>query len=235
MTRDIYKSMVQRIVMGEFATQEMLTDVGLARLFGTSRTPVREVCIRLVDEGFLRKARGRGYLITESSVSDLHELYQVRLLLEPTAAELAAGSHLPKDFFITCSSLIEQMEKYTNAVAGKTLSAEQIRATFLKHGEAECNFHDTIAKASRHKRLAKIICDLINQFRRFVTVAGPRASASDLERVVGEHKGILEAIRCHDTTEARRLMHEHLRLGSQGMWQLVTEPFAFQEPKSEGT
>jgi GntR family transcriptional regulator, rspAB operon transcriptional repressor len=228
-TKNIYESMVRRIVVGDFAQGEILTDVGLASLFSTSRTPVREACIYLVKEGFLQRAPGRGYIVTATSLDDARELYQLRLILEPPAAELAAGASLPKNFFLTCSKLVEQITQTWN----ETLSAERSYERFLALGKAEYGFHCEIAEASGSKRLAKTIRELMNQFRRFHYIGSRRSpyQATGNE----EHMEIVEAIRRQDAPEARRLMYEHILNGSQRALQLVLSSLPGREPKPEGT
>ena len=228
-SKKIYESVVRRIIAGDFAQGEILTDVGLASLFSTSRTPVREACIHLVNEGFLRRAPGRGYLVTESSLDDLREIYQVRLLIEPPAAELAARASLPPDFFLTCSKLLEQM---TRQFADEHTSAERSYERFLELGKAEYGFHCIIARASGNRRLAETIAELMNQYRRFMGVVHRETPPLEFLK---EHPEILETIRRHDAPEARRLMHEHILKGSQGVFQLVLDSLSVQEPESEGT
>ena len=228
-TKNIYESMVRRIVVGDFAPGEILTDVGLANLFSTSRTPVREACIHLVREGFLERAQGRGYIVTATSLDDARELYQLRLILEPPAAELAAGVSLPKSFFLTCSKLIEQITQTWD----ETLSAERSYERYLALGKAEYGFHCEIAEASGSRRLAKTIRELMNEFRRFHYVGSRRSpyQATGNE----EHIEIVEAIHRQDAPAARRLMHEHILNGSQRALQLVLNSLSDRAPKSEGT
>src|SRR2546426_85536 len=107
-TKKVYETMLRRIIIGEIAPGEILTELELANQFSTSRTPIREACIHLLKEGFLRAAPRRGYVVTELSLDDIRELYQLRLMLEPPAAKFAAEAPLGKDFFSTCSALIER-------------------------------------------------------------------------------------------------------------------------------
>ena len=65
-TKKLYETMMRRMSVGDISQGEILTDLGLAAQFNTSRTPVREACIYLVKEGFLRRALGRGYIVTRS-------------------------------------------------------------------------------------------------------------------------------------------------------------------------
>lgn len=63
----------------------------LARSLDVSPTPVREALIRLEAEGFVVKEAARGYSITPPlSRDELHDLFELRLLIEPWAAARAA-------------------------------------------------------------------------------------------------------------------------------------------------
>ena len=90
-----------------------------------------------------------------------------------------------------------------------------------------------IARASGNRRLAETIAELMNQYRRFMGVVhqGKRPPLEFLK----EHTEIVETIRRHDVPEARRLMHEHILKGSQGVFQLVLDSLSVQAPESEGT
>lgn len=199
--RDVYESMSRQIIIGEFAQGEILTDVGLADQFNSSRTPVREACIHLVKEGFLKTLRGRGYIVTEISLDDVRELYQLRLLLEPSAAELAARASLPKNFFFTCSKLLEKFEK---DCAARTYEE------FLEYGKSDWCIHIEIAKASGNKRLARILAELMNQFRRFQYTCFRKSPW--VNATAHEHSAIIEAIRFHNADQAHQLMYEHANM-----------------------
>ena len=221
-TKKLYESMMRLIIVGDIPQGEILTDLGLAAQFNTSRTPVREACIYLVKEGFLRRALGRGYIVTDISLDDVRELYQLRLMMEPLAAELAARTSLPKDFFHTCSKLIEQQR-----VAHVT--DERSYEKFMEGGKAEYGFHCEIAKASGNKRLAKIMAELMNQYRRFHYITFQKSPA--LNSAMDEHLEILEAIRRRDASQSHQLMYEHIQKGSQRAFQLALGSLSGQEPK----
>jgi GntR family transcriptional regulator, rspAB operon transcriptional repressor len=210
-TQKVYETMMRRIITSEIAPGEVLIEVELAKQFNTSRTPIREACIHLLKEGFLRAIPRRGYSVTELSLDEIRELYQLRLMLEPPAAELAAEAALGKDFFSNCSALIERYKKIAEE--------ERTYEKFLELGTAEYGFHHEIAKASGNKKLAKTMAELMNQFRRF-HYTGFRKSML-FAATVEEHMEILDAIRLHDGGQARQMMYKHVQMGAQRAFQLV--------------
>jgi DNA-binding GntR family transcriptional regulator len=163
------------------------------------------------------------------SLDDVRALYQLRLIIEPPAAGLAAGASLPKDFFITCSKLMERMRQ----IANENTSAERSYERFSQFGKAEYGFPCEIARASGNRRLAKTSSELMNKFRRFHYVTCQRSPW--LELSTEEHIDILETLRCHDAPAARSLMYEHIREGSQRAFQLVLNSRSGQARKSAGT
>jgi DNA-binding GntR family transcriptional regulator len=184
----------------------MLTEVSLATLFKASRTPVREACIRLVQEGFLRPtSSGRGFAVTEITFDAVREHYQLRLLLEPFAAESAARSTQPEEFFTACAKANEV------CVADPQPTFEG----YYRRSTAEGEFHFQIARASRNATLAKVVAEVMNQHRRFHYANFTGCPNRELHSTADEHAGILEAIRSHDSDRARSLMFEHIQLGAE--------------------
>ncbi len=207
----IYESMLRSIVTGEIAQGEFLSEIKLAQKFQTSRTPVREACIHLFKEGLLRVAPHKGYVVTEVSLDELRELYQLRQILEPEGAAMAASGDPPERFFTSCSAMLDEM----------ALAAHRERSyeVFSKLSELEHAYHYAIAEASGNKKLAKFISELMNQFRRFYYSTFQKSPW--LDSVVEEHRSILGAIQTHDAARARELMAKHIALGSKRASQIL--------------
>jgi len=85
----IYREIKAKIVSGEFGVAEKLEAPSLARLFGTSVTPVREALFRLVGEEFVRTAPNGGFQIqplTRASLKEMYSLTQALLLMSLSRA-----------------------------------------------------------------------------------------------------------------------------------------------------
>src|SRR5687768_9976969 len=86
----VYRLLKQSLAECRLAPGEFVSEVELARRCETSRTPVREACSRLAQDGWITRLPHKGYLITPVSVRDLLQLYEYRKILECFAAEKAA-------------------------------------------------------------------------------------------------------------------------------------------------
>ena len=62
----------------------------LAKRYGLGMAAVRAALPRLVQEGFVEKSAERGTMISPLTLRGVRDLYQMRYLLEPEAARLAA-------------------------------------------------------------------------------------------------------------------------------------------------
>lgn len=76
---------------GELDGVDRLIEQDLAARLAMSRTPVRDALHRLALMGFLEQSSGGGYIRRSFSLRDAREHYDLRILLEPAAAQLAAG------------------------------------------------------------------------------------------------------------------------------------------------
>ncbi|HAM28190.1 MAG TPA: GntR family transcriptional regulator, partial [Microbacteriaceae bacterium] len=71
----------------------VLGEVEQSARLGLSRTPLREALARLTADGLVRAQAGRGLVVTDISIENIRELFEVRQSLEAQAARLAAIRH----------------------------------------------------------------------------------------------------------------------------------------------
>lgn len=85
-----YLTLREGLIAGHFRPGERLVMQDLADQLGTSITPVREACLRLVSEGGLHLRAGRFAIVPPMTTARYMEVRLIRLELEGLAAELAA-------------------------------------------------------------------------------------------------------------------------------------------------
>jgi DNA-binding GntR family transcriptional regulator len=93
-----YSALRDDIVEWRLLPGTVLAEVEQAERLGVSRTPLREALARLSAEGLTTAAGGRGVVVTDISLEDVDELFELRETLEGRAAELAAERGNPDDF-----------------------------------------------------------------------------------------------------------------------------------------
>ena len=86
----IYVQIRNKIISGELQPGTRLRERELADELGVSRIPVREALPYLEADGFITSQSRRGAIVTELTLRDVQELFDVRLGVEVYAARLAA-------------------------------------------------------------------------------------------------------------------------------------------------
>ena len=87
----IYDLLIHRIQTGEVGWEDRLVDATLAAELGVSRMPARDALLHLAAEGYLVPTT-RGFTLPRLERQDVIEVFELRRLLEPRAAALAAQS-----------------------------------------------------------------------------------------------------------------------------------------------
>lgn len=85
----IYLDLRARLQRCELGPGDRLVDVDVAARFGTSRMPVREALLQLVNEGYLA-GTSRGFALPRLTADEMRDCFEVRRLIEPRAAANAA-------------------------------------------------------------------------------------------------------------------------------------------------
>jgi DNA-binding GntR family transcriptional regulator len=105
----IYEAVRKAIVSGELLPGSRLRETELASRMHVSRTPVREALCRLESVGMIEYIPRRGMVIRGFNTHEAHELFTMRIGLEPLAAEQAV-SHLQSEQIQQLIQLLERMK-----------------------------------------------------------------------------------------------------------------------------
>ncbi|MGP8291269.1 FadR/GntR family transcriptional regulator [Vreelandella zhanjiangensis] len=196
------------------AGQKLPTENRLCESFGVSRTVVREAITHLKSLGLVETRRGVGTTVLRSkavearpaerinptTVLDILHVLELRLAIEPAAAELAAQRHDEQD----AHYLREKHAAFIAAHSKKTQARDEDYA-----------FHQAIAKATGNPvfeaMFERLDHRVIPRAKLLSIDINPQASERYLERVREEHTFILEAILSRDAEAARETMFQHLK------------------------
>ena len=202
--RAIYETLKNEIMLGVLKPGVSLPEVEIAQRFGSSRAPVREALIHLFKDGFLRSADYKGYMVLDISMQELKDLFQVRLLVEPAAAEMAARN--PGLFLPRRAELESCLARQTRPASGDNI---------LQQLEAEIGFHTLIGACSGNGVLAAIVGDITERFQRYH--AWLLKLSPSLKETVKWHSQILVEIRTGNPEGARKAMTGHIE-AARAVW-----------------
>src|SRR3569623_2097487 len=87
----VFRSLCEALQAGNYRAGDRLREDAAALRLMACRTPVREALGRLAARGFVEPAGGRGLIVRNLDISEVHELYALREIMEGAAARLAAA------------------------------------------------------------------------------------------------------------------------------------------------
>jgi DNA-binding GntR family transcriptional regulator len=200
----IHDRLLGRILRRELEPGERISPPEIAAALGVSITPVRDAVNQMAAEGLVTVTPRRGTIVSPVSVRDIEELYEIRLMIEPQAAEIAAGRAGPAEI-AHMQELAGQLESGPSPDAGQVDDLE----TYLQEIAADAELHAAVVRAAHNLRLNA----LYDGLRTHVLIARavfPRLYRGQPHRR-GEHQRVVDAIAAGDGAAARDAMAAHLR------------------------
>lgn len=209
----VYTELKRDIVTCTLAPGLSVSELEMCTRYNASRTPVREACRSLCDESLMQMIPFRGYSITPLTIEEYRNLHELRVLVEPGVAALAAERATPEHL-----REIELWASYDYKSSQKN--------SYYNSLEWNRKFHISIAAATRNQSLLEIVANTQTRLMRYsylvivVDSYGPQLSL--------EHKALTRAIRSHNPLQARELALDHLkRTETRGLrvdWRMVNPP-----------
>lgn len=191
----IREALEDAIVSGRFAPGARLDPEALAREFDCSRTPIREALQQLEASGLVRVAAKRGTFVSEWTVDELAERFEVMAELEAICARLAARR-------ITEAELAEL--EAAHEACRRESEAGDIDAYYAENS----TFHHCIYRATHNaflEREASRLHAVLQPYRRMQLQVRNR-----MARSLAEHDAVMAAIRAGDDQAAAEAMRNHV-------------------------
>jgi len=189
-----YHQLLAGIRSGQFRPGDRLRETDVAQKLALSRTPVREALRKLESDGIVEHRPRAGAVIRTLSTPEIVELYEMRLVLERTAAEMAAkhASAAEVDMLTDINAQIE--------AAGQ----DTPRAAALNQ-----DFHSSIYLATRNRFLLASARALNNA----LILLGPTTLDDEarIKAVTSQHAQIISAISAGDQKAAGDAAEAHLQ------------------------
>ncbi len=196
LTERVYITIKEAILDLRIKPGSPLVEDELARQLGTSKTPVRDALLALERDGLVTKIPYKGTYVSEVSVRDATEIFELRAVLEGLATRQATLSFTAED--------AAQAEKLLDAADEARARGDRDSASLYG-----AQFHKLILHRAENRRLPLILENLEEQLRRLRRVSDHIGGR--LEKSAQEHRLILAALRRGDLQEAEATMRDHLQ------------------------
>lgn len=191
----IHQRVLTAIVEHRLPPGTKLGEERLAKVFGVSRTQIRQVIERLSHDSIVTVQLNRGAFVSSPTVEEAREVFAARRLIEQDLIRQAIRRAGPADI----RRLREHVQKESDA-----RHANDKRAVIRLSGE----FHQVIAEIAGNRFLAKTMREL-EALTCLVIILydAPNMPACPYH----EHSDLVDLIEARDEERAAAFMVEHLR------------------------
>ena len=189
--KEIYTELKKRIVFLKYKPKQVLSIKELAKEFGVSPIPVREVLILLEAEKLVHIIPNNGIYVTDISLQELKDVFEIRLFLVGLAGKLAAQR-------ITSEEL-EKMKELLNRI-----KKEDNRNKLI---QLDAEFHDLLNSSTKNQTLVETLKRLRNQIGRLWYFAKENDIYS--RHIPQDIENLITALEEKDQTQCEQIMTDH--------------------------
>ena len=190
-----YERLRRAVTTLELAPGAGVSEGQLVEAFGFSKAAVRAALARLRSEGLVVAEPRRGHVVAPLTIRDVLDIYDLRLLLEPPAAEAAAG-RLPPEELARLQALADPPVDPDD---------EDSVERFIAANRA---IHLALVEAAGNARAALIVERLLDDSERARRVALRSGAANRGTRAREELQSVLSAVAAGDGAGAAELMSD---------------------------
>lgn len=194
LSTQVYDTIKKDIISLKYMPGSTLKERELAQLLGVSRTPIREAIQRLLQETWLVQGDGKKLLVRPVTIEDIHEIIQIRNIVESTAVSWITKSGEQRVLAGRLDAIIDDM-KYTD---------DQYTFTTL-----DIKFHSACVECMKNNRLCRFWYTVQEEVLRMGLMA--LKGKDRFKEVIFEHEQLVEALWSKDTEKITGAMAEHLK------------------------
>lgn len=190
-----YRQIKEKIVTVQMMPGTVIRESELMDNLRLGRTPIREALKRLQTENLVDVVPRRGLFVADITITDLQQIYEVRVEVESLCARLAAER-------FTRENLVEMQQ----LVAEYRVADRSDKVWVIQHDR---QLHELLARSAGNKFLYHDFEQYYNLSVRIWHLALSRIHVDDINVVA--HIDILAAIETGDCQKAEGRMREHIK------------------------
>lgn len=211
LTEQAVAALRRDILSTRLAPGETISEAAAAQRLDMGKAPIRAALARLAEDGLVQAVPRRGWMVSLVTIRDIHEVFDLRLLLEPEAARRAAGR--------VDTTMLARLD----AVCAEGYDCGDAESAMC-YLDANKRFHVAIAELSGNGRIARQIDRLLDESTRML-VLGLRRRDRTME-MAHEHHELVERLALGQGEAAAALMHEQVAASREMVLAALTAPDA---------
>lgn len=200
----VYEILKEMIIFGKLKYNERIEEDALATSLEVSRTPVREAINKLEQEGWINIIPRRGMFVSNVSLKEINDIFQVRLNLEPIILQMGF-SNIPLN---ECQSLKREFESFLD----KELTKDEAK----KLDELDNTLHLLILESCNNNFLQKM---MENVYEHNMRLRNQSVQSNDRRNeATKEHINLIDSILNGDLDKSLELIKYHNIKAKEGFF-----------------
>ncbi len=188
---EIYNELKKRIVYLDYKPKQVLSIKELSKEFGVSPIPIREVLILLENEKLVHIIPNNGVYVTDVSLQEIKDVFEVRLFLVGLVGKLAAQRVTSEEL----KKMKELLEKIKNEKNRKKLI------------QLDAEFHDLVNYSTKNQTLTETLKRLRNQIGRLWFFAKENDAYS--QKIPEDFEALIKALENKEQNKSEQIMKDH--------------------------
>lgn len=189
--KEIYKELKKRIIYLDYKPKQVLNIKELAKEFGVSPMPIREVLILLETEKLVHIIPNNGIYVNDVGLQELKDVFEVRLFLIGLSGRLAA-ERITLEELHKLKELLEKIKQEKNRKKLIQLDAE---------------FHDLVNYSTKNQTLTETLKRLRNQIGRLWFFAKENDAYS--QKIPEDFEALIKALENKEQNKSEQIMKDH--------------------------
>lgn len=191
-----YLKLKDKIIKCKLQPGEMINEIELAEKFSMSRTPVREAILKLSSEDLVTIYPRKGIMVSEITLKDIREVFQIRELIEPEAAK-KFHNNMSEEYLISMRKKFEEIE------------FQLIGDVALKYYDLDIEFHKYIIASTKNDMLIEFMDKIYDRDYR-IRVKSTLMIEDIEDRSKPEHFEVIDALLSGNSENIYNTLKTHL-------------------------
>ena len=199
----VYENLKRRIIGVELVPGSPIIESEFAEELSVSKTPIREALRQLERDGLVVNVPSRGSMISHITSREIHDVFQIREIVEAGAAKRAAQGGAQKE--------IAELRARNDGLLENLASIEE----YVHEWGAWEDIHAAVVRSLGNVGLEQVYQGLLDRILRIRNYYGKQLTRRRYHDIILEHNEIADAVLRGDGEAAELAMQQHLRNASQ--------------------
>ncbi|WP_335979271.1 MULTISPECIES: GntR family transcriptional regulator [Streptomycetaceae] len=195
-----YTALRRRILVGTYPQGSRLPEQKIAEDLSVSRVPLREAIQQLETDSLVRTVPRRGAVVDTWTTQAVHDLFDVRLALEVSAAGLAARRMAQGQDATDMEAALARSHRYLDGAGGHD---------DLSVAEASAAFHQAVVLSTGNALMSSLMNAVVSRMVWLFYLTSGR----DQNLACQEHHELFDAIRSGHQRTAESVAYAHIERG----------------------